>query len=153
MKRSRYKKVHPKWEVRNKCEHCGKVLIANGIKWHGDKCVWKGIDMSEVYTALKNNMSVKNVMDTFGTTEYTTNQLKKGFYPDFPKISVDGRKGHMNYSPKKEKPKPKSKGVYYDSQKVWELLEIGLDISEIYRILDKPNKKNHLKKGFYVGNI
>ena len=165
-----YNKVHPKWEVKHKCEHCGKTLIANGINWHGDNCVWKGIDIGKVYKALKKNMSVKKVMDTFGTTMYTTTQLKKGFYPNFPKIDVDGRLGDRNdeslnyfdenqriqtmrdgghYHTGKELTKRKRSEVYYDSNKVWEMMEMNLDIDEIYRILDKKNKpKVNVKKRF-----
>lgn len=144
-----YNKVHPQWETKHTCTHCGLELIANGINWHNDSCAWKGIDMDKVYDALKNNMSVKKVMDTFGTSLYTTTQLKKGLYPNYPKIDCDGRKGHMNYRPKKEPIKPKEKKVYYDSNDVWELLHRNLDIQEIYRILDqRKNKKRKYYKNY-----
>lgn len=138
----KYNKVHPKWTTIHHCEVCGKEMIANGINWHNDKCAWKGIDMDKVYDALKNHWSVKKIMETYGTTMYTTNMMKKGFYPNYPAIHSDGRKTAVH--PKRSyggHDFTKTKGTDLPSELLWEYIDMGWDIDKLYKDIENKKKK------------
>jgi hypothetical protein len=143
-----YNKVHPKWLIHHTCNVCGKDLIANGINWHNENCSWKGIDMDKVYDAIKNNWSTKRIMETYGTSMYTTNMMKKGFYPKYPSVDSDGRRTIVQ--PKRSyggHTFKKVKTEVIPTHKIWERIEMGLDVDGLY---EKKKRKNYTSKKYSI---
>ena len=78
--------------IKIECKHCKSILTRpQYIQSHGDKCSWKGIDMDSVYNDLKNGLSIPKTMDKYSIKEIMCRNMKRGKYPNYPKITTDAR--------------------------------------------------------------
>jgi hypothetical protein len=87
-------------------------------------------------------------METYGTSMYTTNMMKKGFYPKYPSVDSDGRRTIVQ--PKRSyggHTFKKLKTEVIPTHKIWERIEMGLDVDGLY---EKKKRKNYTSKKYSI---